>query len=338
MPRVTALILKPYDLSPLSLSKNKINLINRLSDVAEIELLDRAQFFFPIIQFHSRWTELTEWDLDHSVNGMKAGLVNNAFLYMNEDLTDTYKVYENQSEPSEEQITILEELLDFCEQEDLSVLFVNVPQALSKTSGERMNWIEDTICQRGFDFINILEIADDLGLQKDADYFDRNHTNVHGSIKYTDYLARYLVENYGFEDKRGQPGWESWDEAVALYDDVIGPYTLSLERWHEPRNYDLAAPKLSKLKVDGQTITVSWGETEGAEGYDVYRKAADEYDGYWVYVATVEGGLTLTDYGLFPGTKYTYTVVPFDHGEDGTMRYGNFDYSGVSAATEEEAA
>ena len=50
----------------------------------------------------------------------------------------------------------------------------------------------------------------------------------------------------------------------------------------------------------------------------------------------MEDGLSLTDCGLFPETKYTYTVVPYSYGEDGSVRYGNFDYTGVSATTGEE--
>ena len=317
-------------------SANKVRLIGTLSREAGITGLDQLEFYFPIIRFHSRWSELEEWDFSHQVNGMKGSLVYWPYLKNTQDVSKSYNLTTDLEALEEKQAECLEDLLDYCDAEQVRVLFVTVPQAISdQTVLMQYNTIEDRVRERGYDCLDLMD-PELCGIQPDTDYYNKNHTNVHGSLKISDYLADYLNENYGFSDKRGAPGYESWDEAVALYGDVIGPYTLSFERSHAPRNYDLTAPKLSKLKVDGQTITVSWGETEGAEGYDVYRKAADEYDGYWVYVATVEDGLSLTDYGLFPGTSYTYTVVPYDRAEDGAERYGCFSYAGVSAATEEE--
>ena len=318
-------------------SANKTRMIEALTKAADVTGLDKMEYYFPIIRFHARWTELETWDLDHHVDGMKGALtLFSSYLRNSKNMTDLYSYTDGMEELSESQTECMEDLLDYCDEEQINALFVTVPQAISdETVLGQLNELESLVQERGYDCLDLMDPAV-TGIQPAIDFYNEQHTNVHGSLKVSKYLADYLAENYAFTDKRGLPGWESWDESVELYNDVIGPYTLPFERWHARRSYNLSIPKLDKLKVDGQLITVSWAETEGAYGYDVYRKAEDEYDGYWVYVATVEDGLSLTDCGLFPETKYTYTVVPYSYGEDGSVRYGNFDYTGVSATTGEE--
>ena len=42
----------------------------------------------------------------------------------------------------------------------------------------------------------------------------------------TDYLSRYLIENYGFEDKRGQETYENWQTASDKYFKLVKPYLI----------------------------------------------------------------------------------------------------------------
>ena len=63
-----------------------------------------------------------------------------------------------------------------------------------------------------------------MELDLTKDYIEQLHTNIHGSIKISDYICRYLAENYGFTDKRGDPNYASWDEAWDRYSQIIKPY------------------------------------------------------------------------------------------------------------------
>ena len=119
---------------------------------------------------------------------------------------------------------------------------------------------------------------------------------------------------------------------------MIGPWSLPCERAHAARDYSLAAPKLSKTVVDGTAISLSWTPSEEADGYEVYRKCAEEELGYWLLLAELGAGAEqYTDTGLGAGREYTYTVVPF-HLENGQKLYGCFSYSGVSGTTKEGEA
>ena len=40
--------------------------------------------------------------------------------------------------------------------------------------------------------------------------------NVYGAEKFSQFLGSYLLDNYGFDDKRGNEDYDSWDEAFVV--------------------------------------------------------------------------------------------------------------------------
>ena len=297
--------------------------------------LDQLEFYFPIIRYHSRWSELNTWDFTRKIDGLKGGHVDNTFLKTTIPVTEKYNIIYEEAELTAEQSAFLEEFLEFLDDSGHEVLFVSSPQALGDImkTYKRLNRMGKIIQEHGYPYLNLINLIDETGIQTETDFYNVTHTNVHGAIKHTDYLAQYLVDNYGFTDKRGQPGWESWDESVDLFTAEIAPYTLAFEREHAPRDYELDAPILKKVKVKEQTITLSWKESPNAEGYDIYRKSAASGEKDWTYLTSTESDtLQYVDSDLNSETKYTYTVVPKII-TDGIERYGNYDFTGVSGTT-----
>lgn len=314
-------------------SINKLRLINRLTLTGGFTGLARLEFFFPIIRFHSRWSSLSSWIFKSPDDGLKAGVNTDTFKTKVEDITKRYNQPQALSFPTASQYDILSELLDYCDTEKVNTLFVVVPQAVSSETCTKLNAIECIIKQRGYPILNLLKDIEKTGIQTTTDFFNANHTNIHGSLKFTEYLSKYLIEHYNFKDKRGQPGWESWDKSVEQYGRVINPWTLPLEREYAPRDYSLVAPSLNRPRVKDQDIIVSWKAIAGAEGYEIYRKSNSELHGYWHHIKTVGSNtLNYVDCNLKAKTQYTYTVVPFRK-ENGKTLYGHFSFNGVTATT-----
>jgi hypothetical protein len=145
----------------------------------------------------------------------------------------------------------------------------------------------------------------------------------------TEYLADYLVEHYHFADKRGQAEYADWDKAGKIYDAQIDSRILPFEReknlWQ-----DLKAPRLEKPVVGENSIQLTWSESEGADGYVIYRKTSEENDGKWQLLATADAdALSYMDEALKANTRYTYCVAPFAD-KDGQKAYGNYKIEGVS--------
>ena len=316
------------DYQPFSL--NKVRLINRLTEGTEYTGLKKLEFYFPVIRFHSRWDDLGSWVFD-SISDRKASMHYSVFRNNVTDLSKTLKVTDAREPAPEDVAAVLNEVLDYCDEQNLDVLFVKVPQAVSEQAQARMNTLEDTVIARGYPCLDLMENMADLGILPETDFYNKAHTNIHGSLKYSRYLADYLTEHYGFTDKRGTKNWESWDKAAAEYLKDAESCTLPFERVRSLRDDTLSIPKLAKPKIDKQTVTLHWEPSDGADGYEIFRLYSAGAN-VWKSIGTVTDETQYTEAGLAAGATYQYRVVPFRM-IDGERAYGNFDVLGVSAKT-----
>ena len=316
----------------LPFSFNKVNLINRLTEGSDYSGLNKLEFFFPIIRFHSRWSSLESWSFGGQDVDYKASMHTSQFRSVVEDQCNRFSYSKDRGEVPEYVAMTIAELLDYCDSKELRVLFVKVPQATDHEAQARMNTLEDYVRARGYTCLDLLEHVEDTGIDLKADFYNQNHTNVHGSLKYSRYLADYLVEQYGFEDKRGHVGWESWDEADINYMDYLSDVILPFEADSGKRDYYLKAPVLNEVSVDGTTLTLSWATSEGAVSYEVYRLCPTG-DNRWYLIAQVDGQThSYSDKNLYANTQYFYRVVPCRGTSEGNA-YGNFMIQGITATT-----
>ncbi|MBE6775104.1 MAG: hypothetical protein E7543_02825 [Ruminococcaceae bacterium] len=211
-------------------SINKLEMTDYLCDMGGLSLSERMEHYFPIIRFHERWSELTKEDFKPSEDKYKCGSTYTSFLSKTTDVSGLKYDFETRAELSENDLRGLTELMDYCEQTEVKVLFVIVPQAVSdKERFAEQNTTADILTGRGFDVLDLRKHTEEIGLDLSADYYNAKHTNLHGSLKITDYISRYLVENYGFGDKRGQEEYSDWTEASAKYYEKISEYLTPAE-------------------------------------------------------------------------------------------------------------
>lgn len=327
-----------YMVDYMPLSRNKIQMVRAMGSYMGIGWTERMEFLFPFIRFHSRWSELKKVDFSNPLDGVKGASTYGSFLRVSTDISSNYRTTERTGTLSEITQDAMDNLLDYCDTEQVNVLFVAVPRAQTDEYAlAQTNTVKETVQARGYPVLDMQLVAEEIGLDLTKDYYNDRHTNIHGAIKVTDYFAKYLVENYGFEDKHGNPVYSSWDEA---YDKYTVEYalvnTLDVEWEREPRDSTLDAPELSKVTVNGTSLMVSWEEVSGADGYRIYRKLKAEDDGEapetldWQVVDTVDADvLSYEDTGREVGRTYYYTVIAYKE-EDGVRYWGDYDFAGVS--------
>ena len=191
-----------------------------------------------------------------------------------------------------------------------------------------MNTLGEIAEERGYPCLDLMDNISDYNLDLEMDFFNEKHTNIHGSKKITDYIAEYLIENYHFEDKRSQKGWESWDIAAKNYMEFLSPYVFPFE-FDDSLRVNTEIPKIKSLKINDFTATLTWKKINGVTGYEIYRKSTDG----WEMISKVESGTeTFEDNNLDPKTEYSYTVVPVIE-KDNVIYYGDFNVSGLTAKT-----
>lgn len=319
-----------YLLDNIPLSVNKLMLTSHLCAEAGYSLSDSMEYYLPIVRYHERWSELEKTDFDFSFNGMKGASVYYSYLQSVEDITDLYHTGTVPVAPNSSVLMLLENLLDYCDENQVNILFVTVPRAeqTEDTPGILL-YLNELIQSRGYPVLDMMDKLDEIGMETYRDYYNDHHTNIHGSIKFTRYLSDYLVETYGFQNKRGQERYSSWDEGRKKYSAYMDGYVLDLEYDGSVRDYGLAEPGALKARKQEKAVAVTWQSVEGADGYAVYKKTNS---GRWKPLAEVaEPGLIDTEAAA--DATLIYRVIAFRYNESGEPCYGKFAYNGVSVKT-----
>lgn len=220
----------------MKLSKNKWKLANYLCDIgdeAESTQKDRLEYLFPLIRYHSRWESLTADDFKWDFPDVKGSA--NYELYLKQTKDCSGRVYDTDRvcKLTDEERKAMRQLLNYIEKENVNVLFLEMPRTYRKKNFETVasaNAMGRMAEKRGFTVINLTHYRDEIGLDRATDYYNAYHTNVHGAIKVSRYLADYISSTYGFEDKREQAAYSSWDEAAERYKEIISGSLTETEK------------------------------------------------------------------------------------------------------------
>ena len=179
--------------------------------------LDEAAMYFSFLKYHTRW---------------KSGLYDIDFLGTSSELKGVYEerafdtkkvkpteVTRDVQELNDLQKSILDEIIEFGEDEGGEFLFISSPSQLSQNEQIEINTAIQYLEEKGANAINFntQEKYNEIGIDFSEDLYDKHHLNSRGAVKFTKYFSKYLYDNYQFEDKRGREEYQEWDEAYRKY-------------------------------------------------------------------------------------------------------------------------
>lgn len=326
-------------------SVNKINMIHNLVKTMDDDVNDGwLEFYFPFIRFHSDWKQMFSDVSEYHTNVFKTELKNgqyySSFIGKSVDVAEYNKATEKTELPDEDKMLVLQDFLTYCTQNNVRVLFVMPPRVMDNTDNIAvLNYVKAYLEEQGYAVADMYSQTDNMDIDMRTDYYNSAHTNIHGAIKYTAYLSKYLADNYDFTDKRNDPEYESWNAAASDYIDLIAPYAFDFEIEHKKRNFTSDVFDLTKATARGTKIELQWEDIDGYEEYYIYRKKYEDnpiepYYTAWELVDKVKSGQQkYTDEDLEFNVKYTYVAVPVTSADDGNLVYGTFNYSGKTATT-----
>lgn len=191
-------------------SWNRIKVIN---DMVE-DVSERHTYYFDIFKYHSNWKTMV---LPEQIACFRYEKADDQKGYVMTDevgpceAVDTSGITERLPMP-EFQEECLKRLLDYLEENELQALFILSPTVMEEEKQKMYNYIGDIVEERGYEFLNMNDYYEEIGLDFSADFSDYGgHVNAVGAQKCTAFLSRYIVDRYGIEDRRGEEGRESWD-------------------------------------------------------------------------------------------------------------------------------
>lgn len=206
-------------------SANYFDMIANFCKFSRVTGFEQLQYYFPILQFHSRWEEMGKGDFEQ----IQESYLNSC--YQKEFLEDTFTKATHHA--TDERVVIAEnceealrDLLDWCVEQDREIMFFASPFLKGDDTLAKLNYVCDIIKEYGLNVRNYndADLFASCGLDVQKHFQDRSHTNVKGSYIFTQVLGQYLIDEYGLEDHRGEELYASWDVRADKYYEIVEPY------------------------------------------------------------------------------------------------------------------
>ncbi len=106
----------------------------------------------------------------------------------------------------------IRKIIALAQENDIELCFYVAPAVLSDEQAKKMNYVEELAGEFGVPVLNMPKRSAELRISTNRDFLDRFHTNYNGAKKVSKFMANYLVQNYDLQDRRGQEGYELWEE------------------------------------------------------------------------------------------------------------------------------
>lgn len=209
---------KAFDAFPPSVSKFAV-----LSEIFKESSWDEndekrpnvMELLNPFSLYHSRWAEkdiklssLFDFSYNRELGAESRIAVS---------VPDNFKLVDKDSVSSFEfEYYWIEKFITYCRDHDIIPVLIAVPFPATEYDQYVIKGVEDVSKKFDVPFINLFyeNIVD-----FDTDCYDKNsHLNPSGARKVTDYLGRYLSENFNLTDYRSNPKYaKNWNEWYADY-------------------------------------------------------------------------------------------------------------------------
>lgn len=192
---------------------------------------NKNNYYYKLMKYHGMW------DGSITVNDLllKSGKSKYKGFVLSKDSFKTVPfpyplTYPGKLKIDKNREEILRDLLKYCKGLKQKVIFVSSPGYSARADKRmKMNYVMD-ICQKeGFTAVNFNQEPwkSRINMDWSNDYYEVNHTNIKGAIKYTKYFSDLLKKAYGekLDDHRGDKKYKSWDEAAELLKNDIKKMT-----------------------------------------------------------------------------------------------------------------
>lgn len=204
--------------------------INRFKAVSEMTANkeNKLSYYFDLVKYHDNWED---------VGNMSLKRLTNSLTWDRKGWVEQNDVAEGQEAPEiigeDEVVPITEyaesqlrELIEECKKEGREVLFLATPFKINKESQGNYNYIRGIVEESGYQFLDCNRYIDEIGLDYSRDFYDTRHTNSLGAQKVTEFVGKYIMENYSINtehsaeviadwNKAAQRGKETFEEAKA---------------------------------------------------------------------------------------------------------------------------
>lgn len=162
--------------------------------------------------YHSRWSELRGDDFSSDTSKEKGAESRIA-------VGKPREIVEIPSDSVLEEETLgiqyMRKMIEECQERGIAVLLVYLPFPPQEQDFKNANRMYQIAEEYGINYINFLDM-DIVDYSTDC-YDEGSHLNPSGARKVTDYLGRYIMDNYEIPDQRTNEAYDGWYDAYEEY-------------------------------------------------------------------------------------------------------------------------
>ena len=177
-------------------------------------------YIFPLLRFHSRWSELSTDDFTDMFG--TENISHNGYLMR----TDVRPATQLPAQPVLPDYTFsdtcyhyLDMMTQLCEENGIELILIKSPSIYPYWYDEWDQQIVDYAAANGLTYINFMKLTEETGIDMQTDTYDMGmHLNLSGAEKTSAYLGAILSEGFGVEDHRSDAELSRiWADKVDAY-------------------------------------------------------------------------------------------------------------------------
>lgn len=201
----------------LKWSETKIEAIKESFDMEEYGY----QFFFEILQYHSRYSDLGKKDFypDLSNSAMYKNHKGFYCSFSSTEIKERYLSDVTACEPlSEKTEKYYRKIIELAQSNNIELIVTAVPFEAAPYNEAIVNSakvIADEYNVPVYDFLS--DYKSDLDIDYSTDFANTQHLNHKGNTKLTRFFGNLFKEKYNITDKRGDEKYDSWEKDANVY-------------------------------------------------------------------------------------------------------------------------
>jgi hypothetical protein len=205
---------------PMRFSVQKINIALYVAQNSRTQSF--SSYLFPILRYHSRWSELTESDFVlNQPNGNyyqrgSAVLEGHTLVELQEDFMlpneDVFTL-------DPEAVNYYERIISISKENNIDVIIVSFPK--STWSYSRHLAVEELAQKNNAIYIdyNMPVMMEAVNFDPSKDFYDAGHVRISGAIPISLNIGEYLNSNFDLSDKRLDPSFSQWNEDALRFNE-----------------------------------------------------------------------------------------------------------------------
>lgn len=174
------------------------------------------EYLFNFSMYHTRWNQLEKNDFQN-INEYEKGANSRAAIAKPNQIINFEKV-DMYSKDETINMKYLRKIIEYCKENNIEILLTYLPFPAEELQISTSKYVTKIVEEYNINYINFLS-TDTINFYIDC-YDKDSHLNQSGARKITDYLGRYIMENYDISDQRQNESYDFWNEDYNEYIDL----------------------------------------------------------------------------------------------------------------------